>query len=121
MFPVAIPKPEEDFFGFTLMTLSLDHRAEIVELFSKHMNVDKRQQPDCESIAWQWYGKGKTQQLSAHKKKEVLKAMQWIYDHRYKIIDHKMMKDNDLRVNVYKWREVDGETVASYDDYDDWT
>ena len=121
MFPTKIPNPDEDFFGYTLMILSLDERAQIVDLFSKHMNTEEREQPDCEYIAWQWYGKDKTQQLSAHKKEEVFKAMQWLYDHRDMITDHKMMRDNELQTNIYKWKEIDGQTVVIYDDYKDWT
>jgi len=116
-----VPDPDDDFFGFTLMTLSLDNRADIVDLFAKHMKQENIQQPDYEAIAWLWYGKDKTEELSAHKKEQALTAMKWIYEHRYRIIDHKMMRDNDLQTNIYKWREVDGQMIALYDDYDDWT
>ena len=116
-----VPKPDDDFFGFTLMTLSLDDRADIVELFSKYMKDHKTEHPDYEYVAWEWYGKDKTIQLSDQKREDVFRAMKWIFDHRYRIIHHKMMRDGELQINIYKWKEIDGKSVALYDDYDDWT
>ena len=113
--------PETNFYAITLMTLNLDHRAEIVELYTKDMKERGLKEPDHEKIACQWYGEQSVSQLPAEKKEEALKVMEWIYDHRYRIIDHQLMRDQDLATNIYKWRYIDGKRIALYDDYEDWT
>ena len=104
-------------FETTIMALSLDDRVEIVEMFTKDMKERKTKEPDILKIATQWYN----QKISNHKVESLIKVFQWIYQHRYRIVDHQLMRDHSLATNIYKWKDIDGKRVALYDDYEDWT
>lgn len=77
-------------------------------------------EPNYVWIAWRWFGKKKVEREDWHRRYALYKVIQWISQRRERILHHKLMRDLDLKVNVYKWVErADGTRYARYDDFDD--
>ena len=109
------PNPEEDFMGYTLMTLSLDARHDIVQMFKEKGKPAEKKY--FEDVAREYYAKGKNRfdELNDKQKKAVTLAMEWIYEHRFDILEHKVMRDQNLRTNIWKWQR------GGHAECDDWT